>query len=171
MGGSYENNIFQNKYLSKLCFVPGYSDQEITEPGALSIELDGTFHRIKNERYLEKEDRPDKQLSGQHQIRDGEMQVYFGKKAFDSLLQSMFAGNGHLNLMNDSIKMSVAKLDDMAYGYENAFKETSLVNITAQVDYIHSVTFDQQFNNIPLKADVSVFFDNPIKPLLRSAQA
>ena len=55
----------------------------------------------------------------------------------------MFAGNGHLNLMNDSIKMSVAKLDDMAYGYENAFKETSIVNITAQVDYIHSVTFDQ----------------------------
>ena len=99
------------------------------------------------------------------------MQVYFGKKAFDSLLQSMFAGNGHLNLMNDSIKMSVAKLDDMAYGYENAFKETSIVNITAQVDYIHSVTFDQQFNNIPLKAEVSVFFDNPIKPSLRSAQA
>ena len=110
-------------------------------------------------------------MSGQQQIRDGEMQIYFGKQAFDSLLQSMFAGEGHLNLMNDSIKMTVAKLDDMAYGYENAFKEKSVVNITAQVDYIHSVAFDQQFNNIPFKADVTVFFDNPIKPSLRSAQA
>ena len=43
----------------------------------------------------------------------------------------MFSGEGHLNLMKDSIKMTVAKLDDMAYGYENAFKEKSVVNITA----------------------------------------
>ena len=83
----------------------------------------------------------------------------------------MFAGEGHVNLMDDSIKMTVAKLDDIAYGYENAFKETSVVNITAQVDYIHSVTFDQQFNNIPFKAEASIFFDNPIKPSFKSAQA
>ena len=29
MGGPDENNIFQNKYLSKLCFVPGYKDEEL----------------------------------------------------------------------------------------------------------------------------------------------
>ena len=29
MGGPDENNIFQNKYLSKLCFVPGYKNEQL----------------------------------------------------------------------------------------------------------------------------------------------
>ena len=56
VGASDENNIFQNKQLTKLCFVEGYQDGEAKEPGALSIELAGLFHRIRNERFLEKED-------------------------------------------------------------------------------------------------------------------
>ena len=45
--------------------------------------------------------------------------------------------------MADSLKMTVAKLDDIAEGYENAFKDKDIIEITAQVDNIHSVVFDQ----------------------------
>ena len=71
--------------------------------------------------------------------------------------------------MAESLKMTVEKLDDMADGYANAFKEEDIIKITAQVDNIFSVVFDQQFNNIPFKADLSIFFSNPINEKFKSA--
>ena len=83
----------------------------------------------------------------------------------------MFKGEGHVPIMADSIKMTVSKLDDLALGYENAFKETDNIKITAQVDNIHSVIFDQQFNNIPFKAEYKVHFSNPINEDYKSMEA
>ena len=57
--------------------------------------------------------------------------IYFGKKAFDSLLGAMFKGEGFVPIMAESMKMTVSKLDDIAMGYENAFKEKDVIEITA----------------------------------------
>lgn len=99
------------------------------------------------------------------------MLVYFGKKAFDSLLEAMFKGEGFVPIMSEPLKMTVTKMDDIATGYETAFKEKDIIEITAQIDNIQSVVFDQQFNNIPLKAEFTVFFSNPINPEYKSAKA
>ena len=165
------NSIFQNKYLSMICYVPGRMVGEVQEPGALSVEFDGTFHGIKTDRFYDELARPEMQFSSQQGIKDGELLIYLGKIAFDSLLTSMFKGEGSIPLMIESLSMTVTKLDDMASGFENAFKEKDIVQITAQVDDIHSVVFDQQFNNIPFKAEFTVFFSNPINANFQSAEA
>ena len=114
-----------------ICFVPGRKVEDKQEPGALSVEFDGTFHRMRADRFFDENDRPEKQLSGQQEIKAGELQVYFGKKAFESLLQALFEGEGYLPIMADSpLNMTVAKLDDIALGYENTFKDTSIIEIT-----------------------------------------
>ena len=64
--GNYDtSSIFQNKYLSMICYIPGRTVGDSQEPGALSVEFDGTFHGLKTDRFYEELDRPEKQFSGQ----------------------------------------------------------------------------------------------------------
>ena len=59
--GNYDtSSIFWNKYLSMVCYIPGRTVGDEQEPGALSVEFDGTFHVLKTNRFYEELDRPEK---------------------------------------------------------------------------------------------------------------
>ena len=67
--------------------------------------------------------------------------------------------------------MKVEDLEDMAEGFSNAFEESSKVEISAQIDKIYATQFDSDFGNIPVKAEITINFSNPINNRFLAAKA
>ena len=101
----------------------------------------------------------------------GKAQIYISKLAFDSLLEANFKDQGKIDLRESPIVMTVEDLEDMAEGFTNAFNEESEVKISAVVDRVFATQFDNDFGNIPLKAELTINFSNPIDERFLSAQA
>lgn len=58
--------------------------------------------------------------------------------------------------------MKVEDLNDLIEGFSTAFDENMMVNVSAQVDKIAAVSFDNDFDNIQVKAEFTINFSNPI---------
>jgi len=58
--------------------------------------------------------------------------------------------------------MKVEDLNDLIEGFSTAFDENMMVNVSAQVDKIAAVSFDNDFDNIQVKADFTINFSNPM---------
>ena len=67
--------------------------------------------------------------------------------------------------------MKVEDLDELAEGFSTAFDEKMMINISAQVDKIVAVSFDNDFDNIQIKAEFTINFSNPIDSRFLAAQA
>lgn len=67
--------------------------------------------------------------------------------------------------------MTVEDLEEMAEGFANAFKEEDKIKITASIDKVFATQFDQDFGNIPFKAELTIYFSNPIFEKYHSASA
>jgi len=67
--------------------------------------------------------------------------------------------------------MKVEDLEDIAEGFTNAFEESSKVEISAQIDKIYATQFDSDFGNIPIKAEITINFSNPINNRFLAAKA
>lgn len=67
--------------------------------------------------------------------------------------------------------MKVEALEDLAEGFSNAFNEESKVKIEASVENLIALHFDQDFGNIPFKAEITVRFYNPIDERFLAALA
>ena len=141
------------------------------EAGSLGFEIDGTFHRSQD--LINASTSADSliELLGSESVPQGRARIYIGKSAFDSLLEATFKESGKIELSQNPIVISVEDLEDMAEGYSNAFDEDSDVKINAQVDRVFATQFDNDFNNIPLKAELTIKFTNPIDERFLSAQA
>jgi len=101
----------------------------LREPGAISFEIDGTFHRSQD--LLNTNLASDIALTGSHPIDAGTAHIYIGKLAVDSLLEAYFKESGKVDLNELPIQMKVEDLEDLAEGFSTAFNEDLMVNIWA----------------------------------------
>ena len=159
--------IFMNKHLINLCYVQGEPISRdpsgkvvLRNTGAISFEIDGTFHRSQD--LLNTNSAPDIAFTGSHVVPAGAAHVYIGKGAVDSLLEAYFKESGTVEVSKDSIKIKVEDLEDMAQGFSEAFDENMMVDVTAQIDKISASQFDNDFGHIAVKAEFIVNFENPI---------
>jgi len=106
-------------------------------------------------------------------IENSSMQVFISKKSFETLLESAFnsAGPANVQTLGEPLSMLVEDLEDLAEGYSNVFKETDKVEVTTSVKKVHQINFDKEFQNIAFKAELTVYFSNPINPAFQSAKA
>ena len=108
-----------NKHLINLCYVQGEPISRdpsgkvvLRNPGAISFEIDGTFHRSQD--LLNTNSAPDIAFTGSHVVPAGSAHIYIGKGAVDSLLEAYFKESGTVEVSKDSIKIKVEDLEDMA---------------------------------------------------------
>lgn len=113
----------------------------------------------------------DLSLSGIQHTESGTQSLVMGKVAFDSLLEATFKESGTVEISDSPIIMSVEDLEDMAEGFTNVFDESSDVKISAHIDKIFATQFDSDFDNIPLRAEWTINFSNPIDERFLAAQA
>ena len=165
-----------NKHLINLCYFPGAPLSRdpsgkvvVREAGAISFEIDGTFHRSQD--LLNKNTASDIALPGSHTVPKGAAHIYIGKTAVDSLLAAYFKESGKVDVNEDPIKMKVEELDNFAEGFSTAFDENMMVEISAQLDKVKATSFDNDFDNIAIKAEITINFSNPIDGRFLAAQA
>ena len=90
----------------------------------------------------------DIKLSGNHPIPEGSAHIYIGKVAIDSLLEAYFKESGKVSVNENPMLIKVEDLDELAEGFSTAFDENMMIGVSAQVDSIKAVSFDEDFGNI-----------------------
>ena len=127
--------------MMSICYVKGAviesdRDGRVTKrgAGAISFEIDGTFHRsqdllIANTTHVQ-------QLSGSQPIPPGTFQIYLSKVSFDSLLEATFKETGHMKVTAEPIIMSIEDLEEMAEGFANVFDEDGELKVIATLDNV-----------------------------------
>lgn len=98
------------------------------------------------------------------------IQIVIGKNTVTSLLASVFNDRMNGRSFTEPIQMNAEKLDDFFDGYSTVFGEDASIDITTHVLKVDLVSFDPTFNNVYFKADIIVFFSNPINPAFKSAK-
>ena len=125
-----------NKHLINMCYVPGAPISRdpsgkvvVREQGAISLEIDGTFHRSQDS--FNTNSASDIALTGSHTVPKGAAHIYIGKVAVDSLLAAYFKESGKVDVNAVPIQLKVEDLDDFAEGFSTAFDENMMVNVLA----------------------------------------
>ena len=133
-----------NKHLINLCYVPGAPVSKDPngkivrrETGSLSYEIDGIFHRSQD--ILNTNLASPVALSGAHPIDNGNMHIYVGKTAFESLIEATFKEKGFVEISSNEIQMKVEDLDEIIEGFSTAFNEDDDVYINARVEQISAI--------------------------------
>jgi len=97
-----------NKHLINLCYVQGEPISRdpsgkvvLRETGAISFEIDGTFHRSQD--LLNTNLASDITLTGSHPVPAGTAHIYIGKFAIDSLLEAYFKESGKVDVAEKPI--------------------------------------------------------------------
>ena len=121
-----------NKHLINLCYVQGAPISRdpsgkiaVREKGAISLEIDGTFHRSQDS--FNTNSASDITLTGSHTIPKGTAHIYIGKVSIDSILAAYFKESGKVDVNEVPIQFKVEDLDDFAEGFSTAFDEKMII--------------------------------------------
>lgn len=90
------------------------------------------------------------------------MEVRISKVSLDSLLKAVFVDGGIPISFEEEIELTTDDVDEYIDGFTNTFGEDMPVKISLMLEKFYDFDFDEQFNNVPFKADVSLIFSNPL---------
>ena len=160
------DNLFLNKHIRNICFVPSRRrDTTKRLHGALGFEIDGQFQRIMGaiNPAAELEGQAANLLTGQKLTNEkANLNIKIGRVSIDSLLKAIFVDGGIPIMFAEEIEMTTDEADEYIDGFTNTFGEDKPVKISLMLEKFYDFDFDEQFNNVPFKADVSLIFSNPL---------
>lgn len=103
-------------------------------------------------------------MSGQKlgEKQSSNLEVRISKVSLDSLLKAVFVDGGIPISFEEEIELTTDDVDEYIDGFTNTFGEDMPVKISLMLEKFYDFDFDEQFNNVPFKADVSLIFSNPL---------
>ena len=102
-------------------------------------------------------------LTGQKLTNEkANLNIKIGRVSIDSLLKAIFVDGGIPIMFAEEIEMTTDEADEYIDGFTNTFGEDKPVKISLMLEKFYDFDFDEQFNNVPFKADGSLIFSNPL---------